>query len=205
MKIKAIVLMKVRECMKSLNSYCFEILPCPLVASGEVGSCSNFQPGRVLSPSAISSLLNILGVSIFSIITKKKYNYVMKRILTVFIGAFILNAIWENLHVFLYDNYMGGAITEFILLRAALADAAMIAAITLPFILFPALQKRSWLIVLFGVILAIGIEWWALGTGRWAYNEYMLVIPVLSVGLTPAIQLGLLGYFSYKIQKRIFG
>jgi len=33
----------------------------------------------------------------------------------------------------------------------------------------------------------------------------MLVIPVLSVGLTPAIQLGLLGYFSYKIQKRIFG
>ncbi len=123
-----------------------------------------------------------------------------KKIITIFIISFILNLIWENLHVFLYDNYKNGIITEFILLRATLADAIMITIITLPFILFPSIRKLDWIIILIGFILAICIEWWALGTGRWAYNAYMPIIPLLSVGLTPAIQLGLLGYLSFKIQ-----
>ena len=125
----------------------------------------------------------------------------MKRALIIFVVAFVLNAVWENLHVFLYDNYMGGKITEFILLRASLADAIMITIITLPFIIFSSLKQKSWLIIIFGVILAILIELWALRTGRWDYNEYMPIVPILLVGLTPAIQLGLLGYFSFKIQE----
>ena len=128
----------------------------------------------------------------------------MKRALAVFAAAFILNAVWENFHAFLYANYMGGKITEFILLRAALADAAMITAIALPFIFYLPLKRRSWIIVLLGFVLAVCIEWWALSTGRWTYNAYMPIIPLLSVGLTPAIQLGLLGYLSFKIQEYIF-
>lgn len=130
----------------------------------------------------------------------KLFIYMNKKIITIFIISFILNLIWENLHVFLYDNYKNGIITEFILLRATLADAIMITIITLPFILFPSIRKLDWIIILIGFILAICIEWWALGTGRWAYNAYMPIIPLLSVGLTPAIQLGLLGYLSFKIQ-----
>ena len=61
----------------------------------------------------------------------------MKKILLIFATAFILNAVWENLHAFLYDNYMGDKITELVLLRATLADAVMITVITLPFVLFP--------------------------------------------------------------------
>lgn len=130
----------------------------------------------------------------------KLFIYMNKKIITIFIISFILNLIWENLHVFLYDNYKNGIITEFILLRATLADAIMITIITLPFILFPSIRKLDWIIILIGFILAICIEWWALSTGRWAYNTYMPIIPLLSVGLTPAIQLGLLGYLSFKIQ-----
>ena len=127
----------------------------------------------------------------------------MKRIIVVFVSAFIVNAIWENLHVFLYDNYMGEKITEFILLRAAMSDAAMIVLLALPFIFLPAWKNRSSMILLAGFLLSVSIEWWALNTGRWAYNAYMPIIPILSIGLTPAIQLGLLGYLSFKIQEWI--
>jgi hypothetical protein len=127
----------------------------------------------------------------------------MKRIFSIFIIAFILNAIWENLHSVLYANYMGGKITEFILLRATLADAITIVIITLPFLFFPTLKKHNWLIILIGFILAVGIERYALSAGRWAYNALMPIIPFIAVGLTPAIQLGLLGYISFKIEEYI--
>lgn len=123
----------------------------------------------------------------------------MKRVSIIFISAFLLNLAWESLHAVLYANHQGGEITQFILLRASLADALMITLITLPFIFLPFFKKHLWLVVLFGVILSVLIEIWALNIGRWSYNEYMPIIPYLSVGLTPVIQLGLLGYISFKI------
>jgi len=127
----------------------------------------------------------------------------MKKIFLIFVSAFVLNAVWENLHSFLYVNYMGGEITELILLRATLVDAVMIVFITLPFVLISSFKKHNWLIVFIGIVVAISIEWYALATGRWAYNAYMPIIPLLSVGLTPAIQLGLLGLLSFKINEKI--
>jgi len=126
----------------------------------------------------------------------------MKKILLVFIFSFCLNLIWENLHSYLYVEYMGGRITEFILIRASLIDALIITVLVLPFMFIDALKKHSWLIILAGILVAIFIEWYALGTGRWSYNEYMPIIPILSVGLTPTIQLGLLGYLSYRLIMR---
>ena len=125
----------------------------------------------------------------------------MKKILSIFVIAFVLNAIWENLHSFLYAAYRGGKITEFILLRATLADAVIITIIALPFLFIPSFKKRSWLIIIIGLVISVAIERYALSTGRWAYNAFMPIIPLLSVGLTPTIQLGLLGYFSLRIQK----
>ena len=121
----------------------------------------------------------------------------MKRIISIFAIAFVLNLIWENLHSVLYANYMGNKITEFILLRATLVDAVIITLITLPFIFYPFFKKQSWLITIIGIIIAVCIEYWALNTGRWAYNSLMPKIPILNTGLTPTIQLGLLGYVSY--------
>lgn len=126
----------------------------------------------------------------------------MKKVPIIFVTAFVLNLVWENLHSFLYDNYMGGGITELILLRATLADAIMITLVVFPFIFLSSLKRFDWLIIFAGVVVAICIEWYALATGRWAYNAYMPIIPILSVGLTPFIQLGLLGYVSFKIQER---
>ena len=123
----------------------------------------------------------------------------MKRLASIFIISFLLNIVWENFHSFLYDNYMGGKITESVLLHATFADAMIITIISLPFIYIKFFKKRDWLIVVVGVVVAIAIEAWALQTGRWAYNSFMPLIPILSVGLTPIIQLGLLGYVSYRL------
>lgn len=96
---------------------------------------------------------------------------------------------------------MGREITEFILLRASLFDAVLITIISIPFLYLNVLKNKSWLIIFFGVIFAILNEWYGLSTSRWAYGSLMPIIPFLQVGLTPTIQLGLLGYISLKITK----
>ena len=128
----------------------------------------------------------------------------MKKIGNIFLLAFILNVLWENLHSFLYSNYMGGEITEFILIRASLFDALLIAIISLPFIFFDKLKNKSWLIIIIGLIIAILNEWYGLGTGRWMYNSFMPILPIINVGLTPALQLGILGYVSFRLVESKF-
>ena len=64
----------------------------------------------------------------------------MKKIFLLFSVAFGLNLIWENLHSFLYAQYQRGPITEFVLLRATLADAVMIVLIAAPFLHATALR-----------------------------------------------------------------
>ena len=123
----------------------------------------------------------------------------MKKVASIFIISFLLNFIWENLHSLLYAKYMGKPITQFILFHATLGDAVMITLIALPFLFLPTFKKHEWLIIPIGIIISISIEWYALGAGRWAYNEYMPLVPYLNVGLTPLIQIGLLGYLSFRI------
>lgn len=98
---------------------------------------------------------------------------------------------------------MGGKITEFILLRASLFDALVISVVVLPFLFLPFLKNKSWLIILLGTAVAIFNEWYGLNTARWAYNSLMPTIPLINVGFTPAIQLGILGYISYRVQEYV--
>lgn len=123
----------------------------------------------------------------------------MKKIFSIFILSFFLNLIWENLHSLLYAGYMGGKITESILLRASAGDAVIISFLVLPFLFAPIFKGKSWLIIPAGILISIYIELYALHEGRWAYNGHMPIVPIIGVGLTPAIQLGLLGYVSYRL------
>ena len=118
----------------------------------------------------------------------------MKKYLEIFLTAFILNLFWENLHSALYASYQGGAITESILLRASLFDALIVSLIALISLEIGFFMGKLWLSLIFGAAIAIAIEYYALGTGRWAYNYLMPIIPYLNIGLTPAVQLGLTSY-----------
>ena len=117
-----------------------------------------------------------------------------KKLLIIFASAFLLNFLCEHLHSFLYVSYRGGEITGAILARAALFDAVVITIFALPFILFSTYRRGYTLFIVVCVIFAVALEKWALGTGRWIYADAMPLVPYLSVGLTPAIQLALTGY-----------
>ncbi len=126
----------------------------------------------------------------------------MRIYLKVFSFAFIFNFVWENLHAPLYLHYRGGSITELILLRAALVDAALI--LFFSFLAAPLKQKKSRyrLLLFLGLVTAIILEKWALATDRWQYSSAMPIIPILKTGLTPTIQLGLLGPMSRYLANR---
>lgn len=123
----------------------------------------------------------------------------LRRGLIVFVGAFILNFFWEEAHSALYVSYRGEAITSLILFRAALFDATVITLFYFLFSRLPERLQKVWFLLAALTVFAIGLEEWALTTDRWAYTSTMPIIPFLAVGLTPAIQLGVLGYISLKI------
>lgn len=127
----------------------------------------------------------------------------MKRTTVIFLSAFVLNLVWENIHSYLYSNYMGGEITQFILVRASLFDALLITVILLPFIYLQILKNRVFLMLLVATIIAIINEWYGLSTNRWMYNSFMPIIPIIETGLTPTIQLGVTGYISYILDEHI--
>ena len=138
--------------------------------------------------------------------SEERYNRVMqRRIVIIFSCAFLLNFVWEYLHSALYVSYQGEAITGIILFRAALFDAVLITIFSYFFLsLFPTGRKKEGAVIFVFVLFAFAVllEKWALGNGRWVYADTMPIIPLLKVGLTPAIQLGLLGYISFFITDR---
>lgn len=122
-----------------------------------------------------------------------------RNLVRVFIIALVLNFVWEEAHSVLYVSYQGAEITHALLLRAALFDAAVITFFVWFFLRFSFFRERRWLFVLFLFIFAVLLEQFALATGRWVYAPAMPIIPFFKVGLTPAIQLALLGFLSLLI------
>ena len=123
-----------------------------------------------------------------------------KGAIFIFIVAFLLNTIWETIHSLLYIQYRGGVISEYVLLRAAAFDAAIILLGIFIAQRFFGFHKIQFLLI-FWLFVAIIIEWWALATGRWVYSGAMPIVPFLEIGLTPMIQLATLGLFSYLLDK----
>lgn len=123
-----------------------------------------------------------------------KAKIIITKGLLIFFLAFVLNYAWEHAHAVLYTNYKGGAISEFVLIRATTFDALYTMIVGTAFLTITILRKRKWLMVLMGFVVAVNIEWYALATERWGYTTAMPIIPIINVGLTPAIQLGLLSY-----------
>ena len=114
-----------------------------------------------------------------------------------FAFGFVLNYIWENAHSVLYSSYQGFSINQFVLLRAAFVDAIFVLFLIFIIAAYRPFYKKPWLLIVFGIIVAVAIELWGLGTGRWVYTSLMPIIPLFRVGITPAIQLGLTAYMTY--------
>ena len=130
----------------------------------------------------------------------------------IFLVAWLLNLLWENVHVLLYEHYQGMVFAQIsqlekfvILLQASIFDGAFITGAVLVGTLLSKLfkskqEEKTTMAFLLGVSIAFAmtLEMNALESGRWAYNELMPIIPFLNVGLTPTIQLALTGYLAYR-------
>lgn len=123
----------------------------------------------------------------------------LKKLILVFGISFLLNWVWENLHSVFYIHYQGQAITQLILLRAAFFDGFFITLMAVLFWQVDYFKQRFWYALIFGFVFAVLLERWALVTSRWAYNDAMPIVPLLGVGLTPVVQLGITAYLAYKM------
>jgi len=138
-------------------------------------------------------------------------NRLSKILLTVAGVSFLFNIIWENLQAPLYQwhgNFWQQLPICFI---ASLGDVLII--LILYFILATLNRNVFWtaklsrtdaiIVIVLGVLIAVGIEKWALAVGRWQYNSAMPLIPYVEVGLLPVLQMALLPLLAYYASKYI--
>lgn len=124
----------------------------------------------------------------------------LKNALLVFAVAFVLNFVWEKLHMRLYNIAAIPTEPWLILMRATFWDATMITSVYL-FIDTSSRAKRNILSALICLGMAIFIEQRAMVEGRW---EYLPTMPIVfGMGLSPLIQLPLLAVVTYEIVRKI--
>jgi hypothetical protein len=139
----------------------------------------------------------------------------MKKILfliTLATTAFILNLAWEVAHSLLYswDPVISSYIPfiSFMALKDAMWVIIFYLATAFVFkdIFWFQIKKNGWLLIsLLGFAFSVVIEWQALATGRWQYGDYMPIVPLLGVGLTPILQMTFLPALSVFLSKKVFG
>ena len=131
-----------------------------------------------------------------------------KKIIFFALIVLVLNLIWEFSHYQLYNDLTGIPQTLHIII-ASFSDVFWV------FIIFFCVflinrgiewmenptKKDYFLIVIFGLVIAILIEIINLNLGRWAYKEIMPTI--LGIGLSPLLQLAITGVLSLLILKKL--
>jgi hypothetical protein len=131
-----------------------------------------------------------------------------KFLLALAVASFTLNTVWEYLH---QRAFAIPPFPFYLAMVCAFGDLLITAAVYL----LGSLANGSWhwcqpghrQVYLFasaiGFIFALATEWFALWTGRWAYSEWMPIVPFFRVGLLPVLQLSLLTPLSFYFGTKI--
>jgi len=126
--------------------------------------------------------------------------------LAIFIVAYILNFLWEYLHYPLYNcKWPIGSCA----IVTSFRDALIILGIYFLGALF--FKNNKWILNLtrlkLGLLLVTSffiayiIELQGIYFGKWSYSDFMPIIPVLKVGLSPILQMILLPFITFLIIK----
>ena len=135
----------------------------------------------------------------------------LKFVVTLFFIAYFLNLVWENVQKPLFTGFEAFWKSGLTCYSAAFGDALIILGIY--FLIALMRGKYYWfrirtkdeivLLLIFGFIVAVLFEKFALATGRWGYAASMPVVPFLNVGIIPILQMLILPFFSIKITNKI--
>jgi hypothetical protein len=114
------------------------------------------------------------------------------------IFAFLLNFVWEFLQIPFFQNMSQLSHWEGVKICAAAAVSDVVIMLVAFWSVAVITRTRNWVLapqvahlaafVAIGIAITIGIEIFALTTGRWAYSEAMPIIPLFEVGLVPILQ-----------------
>ena len=119
----------------------------------------------------------------------------------VFCFAVLFNFLWERAQSRLFVGFDDWSGTWWHCFIASLGDGALVLAIyAVGWIVF---KQRDWfehpgnagygLMLITGMLIGVGVEWFALHVaGLWAYAATMPLVPGLTVGLVPVLQMLLL-------------
>ncbi|MBI4154665.1 hypothetical protein HY498_01100 [Candidatus Woesearchaeota archaeon] len=129
-----------------------------------------------------------------------------KFALAIFVVAYILNFLWEYLHYPLYNCKFPLGVCAVV---TSFRDALIILGIYFLGVLF--FKNNRWILNLtklkLGLLLVTSffiayiIELQGIYFGKWSYNEFMPIIPVLNVGLSPILQMIFLSFITFLIIK----
>lgn len=125
---------------------------------------------------------------------------IVKRLFLILFLAFILNFIWELLHLrfYAYAYIQNAPISVWMVLLSTFGDVVFALLIVILYAKIKYLRKNLWLILIIGIITAMIVEKIGLASGLWAYNNQMPIVPFIETGLSPTIQLGVLTYLIFK-------
>ena len=121
-----------------------------------------------------------------------------RRAVAFLVSAFVIHWGWEAIHAAAYVETAGPLWQRlWCCLPMGAVDAvwSLGLVITARVIVRPAGQSHRaaffWLTAVLGATTATILEWHALRTGRWTYNALMPLIPGLSVGVFPVLQMAI--------------
>ena len=132
----------------------------------------------------------------------------IKQISLLAIISFILHLIWENAHAPLFVGYESFSQHFFYCFLATFGDVLftlivywMIAILKNDFNWIKNINKNDYFVLaIFGIFFALGIEYRALLWERWQYSSLMPIIPYFKIGLTPILQMTLLLPLSFYLK-----
>jgi len=125
---------------------------------------------------------------------------------TIYLVAVGLNYPWELAQEFLFLEFDPWHMW-WTCFRASLGDGLMVLAIFAAGWLLlgcPRWVERPGVCgcaIMFGtgLALSVGVEWWVLATGRWAYTWRMPLVPLVDVGITPVAQMLVLPPMTFRL------
>lgn len=132
-----------------------------------------------------------------------------QQIYCIAIIGFLLNLIWESLHVRLYVSHLNVESVLLLVFIATVGDVLL--TFVAIWVVVRMKNKFNWpnqttvylLLAVIGLVLAFLIEKFAFTLGWWEYKDAMPIIPYLKVGLSPLIQLTILIPLAYGLSKPV--
>ena len=132
----------------------------------------------------------------------------------LFVIAVVCNFTWEMAQSYLYEPMGDWWQSTRRCLLASVGDGVMVVSVAevirrfwrrCPVVLTPSAAGEYIAAAALALAMAVVVEWWGLGVGRWAYRAEMPLVPGTRLGVVPLAQMALLTPLTMWLAQRTRG